>query len=117
MIRPRFQDLRGGITTGRLGTVITVSPNRPSTPHHQRIANIDDDTTQLKVNWCFEPKATDLPMSLTRQLEEAILVSSGPFLPFVSVRDVAIQYLKAVIYAHMFRVAKEDILQKVGPVS
>ncbi len=34
---------------------MTVSPNLPSTPHHQPIADIDNINIELVLKWRFEP--------------------------------------------------------------
>ena len=38
-IRPLFQARQGRMIMGRLGVVMTDSPNHPSTPHHQLSAD------------------------------------------------------------------------------
>ena len=38
---------------------MTASPNRPSTPHRQRIADIDNSTIEIILNWRLGPIVSD----------------------------------------------------------
>jgi hypothetical protein len=63
-----------------------MSPNQPSTPHHQRLADIGNSATKIRRNWCFEPEADMVRYRCSQQQPRSPKTSAVPQkekLPFV----------------------------------